>query len=329
MIISRTPVRITLFGGGTDYKSYFHKNGGITLGFAINKYSYLILNENKDSIYNHNFFLAYRKIEKVRKINQIKHLSIKSCLKFCKINKKAQIHYLSDIPSATGLGSSSSFTVGLLKVLYCLKKKEISNFSLAKKSIFIEQNLNKEVVGCQDQITCSVGGILKIEYKKNNQIKYKNIHLTKKRKKDLFNRLMLFYTGKTRISGLTLKNQETKTIKGNNSYALNKMKEICIKAIDILENPKIKIDKLGNLFHQNWELKKTLSNKVSNKKINYYYQLAINNGALGGKLVGAGNGGFLLFFVKSKSKKKLRKVLNNLQEVRFDIDYQGSKIIYK
>ena len=169
MIISKTPIRISLFGGGTDYPNYFKRCNGLTLSLAINKYSYIIINENKNK-FNKKFIFSYRKKEVVSKISNIKHKSIKSCLKFLSIKNFLEIHYVSDIPAMTGLGSSSSFTVGLLKALFKLKNIKKNNFDIAKDAIFVEQHVNKERVGCQDQISCAMGGVSVIKYnkKKNN-----------------------------------------------------------------------------------------------------------------------------------------------------------------
>jgi D-glycero-alpha-D-manno-heptose-7-phosphate kinase len=327
IIATKTPIRITFFGGSTDYPNYFLKNNGHTLGMSIDKYSYIFLKKNFGKI-NNKFLLSYRKIEKTDKISNIKHISIKSCLNFLKIKKSVEIHYASDLPAKTGLGSSSSFTVGLLKALYCMKNIRINNFNLAKKAIFVEQKLNKEKVGCQDQITCAVGGLCEIIYTSKG-IFFKKLKIKKKRLNQLISRLMLFYTGKKRESENVLLEQTKRTNKGLNHEYLKKIKSLVPKAISILKNDKSNINEFGRLMHVNWQEKKKLSSKISDSKIDKIYNTAIQSGALGGKIIGAGAGGFLLFFVPLSKQNTIKRKLRKFENVKFKADFDGSKIIFK
>ena len=325
MIITKTPVRVSLFGGGTDYPNYFKRNNGLTLSLAINKYSYIVINENKNKFVK-NFIFSYRKKEIVSKISNTKHKSIKSCLKFFKIKNFLEIHYVSDIPAMTGLGSSSSFTVGLVKGLSKLNKLKKNNFDIAKDAIYIEQHLNKERVGCQDQISCAMGGISVIYYTNKNII-HKNLSLNKSRLKRLTSNLLLFYTGKTRKANVVLKEQMRRNNLKKNDIHLKEIKKYTEKSINILKNNKKNLDKLGEYMDICWNLKKKLSNQVTNKTIDKYYKVAIKSGAIGGKIIGAGSGGFFLFYVPKNKQKKVIKSLSSLKLVKFDIDYKGSQII--
>ncbi len=325
MIITRTPIRLSLFGGGTDYPDYFMRKGGLTLSMAINKYSIIVINENKNN-FTKNFILSYRKKEKVKKISKIKHNSVKSCLKFLKIKNFLEIHYISDIPAMTGLGSSSSFTVGLLKGLYKLKNKKISNLSIGKNAIYVEQKLNKERVGCQDQISCAMGGLSIIKYKKK-KIFHKKFEIEKKRLNLLISNLLLFYTGKTRLADKVLIEQTKRTKNKKNDVYLNKIKKITSNTIKKLKNSNVNLDFIGKNMNECWNLKKKLSSKVTNMQIDFLYQKAINNGALGGKILGAGSGGFLLFYVPKNKQKQVINKLSNLKLVKFKIDNLGSSII--
>ena len=325
MIIIRTPVRVSLFGGGTDYPNYFKRSNGLTLSLAINKYSYIIINENKNKFVK-NFIFSYRKKEVVSKISNIKHKSIKSCLKFFKIKNFLEIHYVSDIPAMTGLGSSSSFTVGLVKGLSKLKKNKKNNFEIAKDAIYIEQHLNKERVGCQDQISCAMGGLSVIKYNRKN-ITHKNLLIKKNRIKRLTSNLLLFYTGKTRHANKILIEQMKRNKLKKNDIYLNKIKRYAKKSITLLKDDKKNLDILGRYFDICWDLKKKLSNQVTNKIIDRYYKLAIESGAVGGKIIGAGAGGFFLLYVPKQKQKKVIKSLSKLKLVDFEIDNSGAQLI--
>ena len=325
MKIVKTPVRISLFGGGTDYPEYFKKKEGITINMAIDKYSYLILHENENDI-NKSFLFSYKKLEKVKKINSIKHKSINSCLKYFKIKNFIELHYTSDLPAKTGLGSSSSFTVGLVNALSKMKNYKWSNFEIAKKAIYIEQKLNKERVGCQDQISCAMGGFNLTRYTKK-QIINKKIKINKNRFDKLISNLLLFYTGKTRFADKILMEQTKRNKIGKNDSTLDEIKKKTLEALDVLINQKINLTKFGELLNDTWILKKKLSSKISNKFIDKYYDLALNSGATGGKILGAGSGGFMLFYVPKKNQKRVIKSLSDLKLIKFKLDNFGTKII--
>jgi D-glycero-alpha-D-manno-heptose-7-phosphate kinase len=324
MILSKTPVRITFFGGGSDYPCYFSKAKGKTLSLAINKYSYIAINRNLE-VLNSKFILNYRQIEKVKKISLIKHPSIKACLNYKNIKDPIQINYFGDLPAKTGLGSSSSFTVGLLNCLKAIKKEKKSSFQIAKEAIYVEQKIIKERVGCQDQLTCGMGGLLHITYVKNKDFYIKKNFLEKEKIKKLCSYLMLFYTGIDRYSDNVLKEQIKRTKLGHNSEIIKDMVDMVDPAVDSLI--KENYYDFGIMLDQSWNLKKKLSNSITNKKIDNYYSIGKKSGAIGGKLLGAGGGGFLMFFVPHKSQKLLLKNLRNLRNIRFSPDFLGTRII--
>ena len=326
MIVSKTPIRLTLFGGGTDYPIFFKKYGGETLGFAINRYSYLTIKEN--NLQNkYKYFLSYKNIEKKNEIKKISHPSIRETLKFMNIKEGIEIHYTGDIPAKTGLGSSSSFTVGLLKCLYAHKKKKISNLDIAKKAIFIEQKMIKENVGCQDQLTTSIGGILNVKYFKSHFVVNK-LNLDKTNLLEFENSIILFFTGIERYASRSLNEQLSNIAKGYNIPQLLKMKEQAKLATKMFKK-KINIRLLGEMLNENWNLKKELSNNVTNKIINQIYDDAIACGAYGGKLVGAGAGGFLMFVCKNNIKSILKKKFYKLKNLEIKVDHLGSNLILK
>lgn len=324
MILSKTPIRLTLFGGGTDYPIFFNKYGGETLSFAINKYSYILVKENSNYT-KYKFFLSYKNTQKINKISEINHPSIRETLQFLNINSGLEIHYTGDIPAKTGLGSSSSFTVGLLKSLYKFREKKINNLEIAKKAIFIEQNLIKENVGCQDQFTVALGGILNIKYKKNKFL----IQRPKLNKNDIFRlekSIILFFTGIERNSSKFLKQQITNTSLGKNTKYLIEIKQQVNDAKKLISN-NIDIKLLGELLNDNWQIKKKLSKNITNNSINEIYKEAIDYGVYGGKLVGAGAGGFLMFLCSESVKKKLKKKFYKLNCIEIKVDHVGSSII--
>jgi len=326
MIISKTPIRLTLFGGGTDYPIFFEKYGGETLGFAINKYSYVIIKEN--SIQNqYKYFLSYKNTEMINKISKIEHPSIRETLKFMKIDQRLEIHYTGDIPAKTGLGSSSSFTVGLLKSLYAFKKKIKSNTSIAKEAIYIEQKMIKENVGCQDQLSTAIGGILNIKYSKNNFL-IRKVRMDKSNTSIFEKSIILFYTGIDRFASKSIEKQLKDTAKNKNIDYLFEMKNHVTEAKKILGN-KINIKALGELMNNHWQIKKELSNNVSNNKIDEIYHEAIKHGAYGGKLVGAGAGGFLMFICNQAVKDKLKSKFYKLQNLEIKVDNIGSSLVLK
>ena len=327
MIIIRTPYRISLFGGGTDYPKWYNKHKGSVISTSINKYSYIVLRE-LPNLFKYNYRLRYFKREQVNLINDIKHPVVREAIKLLNIKGNLDITHHGDLPARSGMGSSSSFSVGLLHAFIKFNDKNISKKKLAELAINLEQNILKEPVGSQDQVIASYGGFNRIDFGRNNKNFICNkINLSTKKLKTLEGNMQLFFTNKTRDSS-SVSSNKIKNISSNKKI-LFKMIDIVNEAEFILRGKdKNYIYKIGNLMNQQWNLKKELASNVSNKHIDKIYNKAISNGAYGGKILGAGGGGFLMFITPLKFQKKVKESLN-LTEVRFNFDYKGSELIYK
>ena len=324
MVISRTPFRISFFGGGTDYPVWYRKNGGAVLVTAIDKYCYISA-RYLPPFFEHKHRIVYSKIENVKRISEIQHPSVRAILEFIKIKKGMEIHHDGDLPARTGLGSSSSFTVGLLNALYALKGEMISKYELAKEAIHTEQDILKENVGSQDQISVSYGGFNKINFYKDGDFKVEPVILKKGRILELQSHLMLIFTGLSRfaseIAAQQIKNTPHRTAE------LRAMHQMVGYSIDLL-NSNNSIIGFGKLMHEGWRLKKSISSKISTVEVDDIYSHALKAGAVGGKLLGAGGGGFMLFFVPPQRRAKVREALKKLLEVKFSFEREGSQIIY-
>lgn len=328
MIISRTPIRVSFFGGGTDYRDYYNKYDGQILGTAINKYVYVSVAKNS-RFFDYTTRVAYSKIELVKNFEDIQHPSVKACLKFLDISEGLDIVIFSDVPARTGLGSSSSFTVGLLNALYAIKGKRVSSQQLAEDACYVEQEIIKEKVGSQDQFHAAFGNLNTIFFTKN-KILVEPVITSKSKKELLENSWLMFFTGITRYADPLLEEQIKKTKKSKNDQSLEAMFNIVEEAKYIFSNSKDTkfVEDFGLLMDKSWQMKKKLSSKISTDIINEYYSQAINAGAYGGKLSGAGSGGFLSFIVPENKKEAVRKALSDLEELDFSIESRGSSIIH-
>ena len=324
MIISKTPFRISFFGGGTDYPVWYRENQGQVLSTTIDKYCYITI-RYLPPFFPHKHRIVYSKIEMVNDINEILHPAVRATLQFVNIDKGIEIHHDGDLPAKTGLGSSSSFTVGLLNSLYALKGVIPSKLQLAKEAIHIERDILKENVGAQDQVAAAFGGFNKINFNGKDEIKIEPITIGKERIKQLENHLMLFFTGFSRTASDIAKSQIENT--PNKKRELSLMYQMVDEAIKIL-NEKGDIKDFGKLLHEAWLLKKSLTDKISTPEIDNIYEKALQAGALGGKLLGAGGGGFMVLFVPPENQPGVREKLKNLLEVKFHFENEGSKIIY-
>lgn len=329
LIISQTPVRISFFGGGTDYPAYFLKHAGKVLGTTIDQYTRISIKTFKSRFFDHSIRVAYSKTELVKAVDEIEHPSVRASLKHQGISGNLDIHIFSDLPARTGLGSSSSFTVGFLHALYAMQGKFVSRQKLAEEACFVEQNLIGENVGSQDQFHASFGGFNVIEFDSRGT-KVRPVVMTKEKRDLLQEHLVVFYTGLTRHASEIVRVQIEKTAKGFNDIFLQKMLNMVDQAEGILTSSSLgeMVPSFGSLLHESWMLKKQLSDHVSNPFIDECYAAAIEEGAYGGKLCGAGSGGFLAFFVPPEKKEKMRKRLSKLPEVDFRFENQGSSIIY-
>ncbi|MBL7087119.1 MAG: kinase [Candidatus Cloacimonetes bacterium] len=325
MIISKTPFRISFFGGGTDYPVWYRENGGAVLSTTIDKYCYITC-RYLPPFFNHKHHIVYSRDEKVNNVDEIKHPAVREILKFMNLKDGLEIHYDADLPARSGLGSSSSFTVGLLHSLYALKKKDVSKNQLASEAIHIEQNLIKENVGSQDQIAAAFGGLNKIKFNKDNTFEITPVIITKERLRELEEHIMFYFTGLSRTASDIAEDQIKKT--PQKKIELAQMYEMVDEAISILTNNNSAIDEFGKLLHESWRLKRSLTDKISTKVIDDIYDSAYNAGALGGKLTGAGGGGFMLIFAKPEVHPRIKDTLKNLLYVPVQIDKSGSEIIF-
>lgn len=328
MIISRTPLRLSFFGGGTDYREYYHRSDGAVLGTTINKYVYVSINRLSD-FFEYKIRVSYSKAELVNKVEEIIHPSVRECLKFNKINGNLDIHIFADLPARTGLGSSSAFTVGFLNALQALQGKIIPNDQLAQNACIVEQEMIKENVGSQDQYHSAYGGMNILEFNKNG-IRIRPLIISQEKRKLWEESILLFFTKQTRYASQILSEQVANTKNGNKDLYLQKMKEMVHKAENIFSNdpPQTMVKNLGVLLNEGWELKKNLSTQITNPVIDELYKRALNAGAYGGKLAGAGGGGFLTIVASPQYQASVRESLKDLLEVKFKFEDEGSKIIY-
>jgi len=324
MIISKTPFRISFFGGGTDYPVWYKKHKGAVLSTTIDKYCY-ITSRYLPPFFPYSHRIVYSKVETVKDVNEIMHPAVRAGLNFLKIDKGMEIHHDGDLPARTGLGSSSAFTVGLLNSLYALRGTIPSKSQLAKEAIHIEREILGESVGAQDQTAVAFGGFNKISFNGEDDIKVEPITIEAERIKLLENHLMLFFTGFSRIASEVAKHQIENT--SQKREELNTMYQLVDKAVAVL-NEKKDILEFGRLLNETWQIKKTLSDKISNPIIDNIYERAMRAGALGGKLLGAGGGGFILLFVAPEDQSRVREELKDLLEVKFSFEKEGSQIIY-
>jgi D-glycero-alpha-D-manno-heptose-7-phosphate kinase len=324
MIISRTPFRISLFGGGTDYPAWYRTHGGAVLATTINKYCYITC-RYLPPFFEHRFRVVYSKIESCQTIDEITHPAVREILRYLNMDRSIEIHHDGDLPARSGMGSSSSFTVGLLHALYALKGHMPSRQQLAMEGIYLEQEILKETVGSQDQVLAAYGGFNHITFLQNGEISVRPITLTPGRIQELNSHLMLFYTGIKRTAS-DIAQSYVQNI-GNKEQQLRILSNMVNEGISILNSGK-DIISFGDLLHEAWQAKRSLSSKVSNSYVEELYDQAISAGAIGGKLTGAGGGGFLLLFVPTSKQRQVREKLNKLIYVPFKFEFSGSQIIF-
>ena len=324
MIISRTPFRISFFGGGTDYPDYFQANGGEVLSTSINKYCY-ISTRRLPPFFEHKFRVAYSRIEMTSSIEEIEHPSVRNALKWLNVNTGIEIQHIGDLPARSGIGSSSSFTVGLLNALYAKQGRHIGKEQLATQAIHVEQNLNREPVGSQDQIAAAYGGLNHIEFFTDGSFKVSPIIIQPDTRRRLENNLMMYFTGVTRMSS-DYSSAKINSI-SQRETELAQMRSLVLDALDILRKEDGDLHDFGRLLHENWQLKKTLSDKVTSPHLEEVYETAMGAGALGGKLMGAGGGGFFVFFVPPEKQASVKQALSKLVHVPFQFEKNGSSIV--
>lgn len=324
MIISRTPFRISFFGGGTDYPDWYRRHGGAVLATTINKYCYLTC-RRLPPFFEHKFRVVYSKMENCQSIDEIAHPAVREVLRHLNIACGLEIHHDADLPARSGLGSSSAFTVGLLNALYGLKGQMPSKQQLALESIYIEQERIRDTVGSQDQVLAAYGGFNHVSFLPSGQIIVTPMTLSKERIRELESHLMLFYTGIKRTAS-TVAQTYTQDIDGKEAQ-LRALSDLVKDGLAILGGGQ-DMAQFGKMLHQAWRTKRSLSAKVSNPYIEAIYDGAMAAGALGGKLIGAGGGGFILFFVQPGDQDRVRQRLHQLIHVPFSFETHGSQIIF-
>ncbi len=324
MIITRSPLRISLGGGGTDLPSYYRKYEGFLISAAINKYVYINLHDT----FVDNLIIKYSKMEEVNHIDDIKHPIIRESLKLLGFEARyLEIASLADIPAGTGLGSSGSFTCSLLKALHAHKNNIITPADLAEQACHIEIDILREPVGKQDQYTSAFGGINCFTFSRDDRVKAEKLNISQETLYNLEDHLLLFFSGYSRSASKVLKEQDDKSKNNDTSMIdnLHFVKELGYKSKIAFEQGDL--EEFANLMNVHWEHKKQRSEAMSNNRINSWYDVAMKSGALGGKLIGAGGGGFLMFYTEDTKKLRHSMAHEGLQEVRFRFDFEGSKVV--
>lgn len=326
MIISKTPVRVSFFGGGTDYPDYFKEFGGGVLSTTIDKYIYVTVNKIA-GLLDHKYRISYSKLELCHDVNEIQHPVVREVIKYLGIEEGLEVNIISDLPARTGIGSSSSFTVGLLHSLYALQGIMKSKSELAREAIHIEYDVLGERVGVQDQLAAAYGGFNFMRFTEDN-LEVNPLIISRERKEELQNSLMMFYTGINRFASEILKEQIQKTQEKKISTELKGIYEMVEKGISILTDAHRSLDEFGDLMHQAWMSKRSLSSAISNDFLDDIYTKARDAGALGGKLLGAGGGGFFVFYVRPERQAAVREALSHLHAIDFTFEQGGSRIIH-
>ncbi|MBD8922496.1 kinase [bacterium] len=326
MIITRTPFRMSFFGGGTDMEEYFKKNNGAVLSTTIDKYCYVNV-RHLPPFFDYKTEIAYSKTERVQDINEIEHPAVRNAMKELDMHQ-IRLTYEADLPARSGLGTSSSFAVGMLNAFYALKGKYVSKKRLADEAINLERELCNESGGWQDQIAASFGGFNRINFS-NNGYEVLPIIISPERKEKLNKNLFMFFTGFTRFSSDIQKiNNENKNGKEKKEETLKKMYELVDEAEKILTDKNRDLDDFGRLLDYSWKLKKQTGKAVSTSNIDALYERGIKAGALGGKLLGAGGGGFLVFYAQPENHERLKQELKDLLYIPFEFENEGTKVLY-
>ena len=324
MIISRTPFRISFFGGGTDYPVWYRQHGGAVLAATIDKYCYISV-RYLPPFFEHRFRVVYSKIESCQRVDEITHPAVREILRYLNIDRGIEIHHDGDLPARSGMGSSSAFTVGLLNAMYALKGFMPSKRQLAMESIRIEQDLLKETVGSQDQVQAAYGGLNHITFHADDEFAVRPVTISRERIHELNSHLMLFYTGIKRTAADVAQTYVNDI--ANKKRHLRITKDLVKEGLAVLNSGQ-DLTAFGELMHEAWQVKRSLSDKVSNSQVDHIYQRAIDAGAIGGKLTGAGGGGFMLLFMPPDRHSAVREALSHLINVPFKFDFSGSQIIF-
>jgi D-glycero-alpha-D-manno-heptose-7-phosphate kinase len=325
MIISRAPLRISFFGGGTDYPEHFLKEGGAVLASAIDKYSYVTASPFMSHLFDYSIRVSYRNVELARSVEEIQHAVYRECLKICELAKDIEVHNVADLPAFTGLGSSSSFTVSLLHALHSFKGEFVTPHELACEAIHVERNILKDNVGCQDQVMAAFGGFNLIEFRTERDFCVTRVPISPTRLSTLQNHLFIVFTGLKRKASEVVAKQLRKV--QDNAPILCSMRKMVDEGCSILTSGR-PLTEFGELLHAAWVAKRSLDDCISNPEIDAIYERGIKAGALGGKLLGAGGGGFMLFFAPPAAHPKLASIFGDMQTLSIQLNAPGSQIIF-
>jgi len=324
MVITRTPFRVSFFGGGTDYPGWFHKHGGAVLACGIDKYCYITL-RYLPPFFPHRYRIVYSKTESCASVSEIQHPAVRAVCQQFFPDRGVEIHHDGDLPARSGMGSSSSFAVGLINAAHALTGNMVSRMQLAREAIHLEQEVLGETVGCQDQVLASYGGLNFVRFEPSGEILVRPITISRERLRDFSSHLMLFFTGVIRTSSDVAKSYVPDIAKKEDQLA--SYVPMVEEASRILSSTG-SLRPFGELLHRGWMAKRSLSPEVSSPEIDAWYETARKNGAVGGKLLGAGGGGFLLLFAEPSAQAAVRQSLGNLLEIPFELDPLGSQIIF-
>ncbi|MGA8432448.1 MAG: galactokinase [Candidatus Sulfotelmatobacter sp.] len=325
MITTRTPLRISFFGGGTDYPVWYREHGGAVLATTIDKSCYITC-RYLPPFFEYHSRISYSKVENVNGNREIQHPSVRACLDYMgMIEEGMEVHHIADLPARTGLGTSSAFTVGMLLGLYALKNKMRDKHALAREAIHVEQDLLKEAVGAQDQVSAAYGGFNRINFRTDGSIEVNRIVTSQPRLAELEQHLALYFTGFTRFASEIAQEQVRLTPQRKNELAA--MQQMVDEGEAIVTNPARPIAEFGKLLDQSWQIKRGLTKNITSSSIDEIYEAGRSAGALGGKLLGAGGGGFMLFFVPPERKQELRNRLRKLLCVPFSFSSRGSELV--
>lgn len=324
MIVARAPFRISFFGGGTDFPPWYRKYGGSVLATTIDKYCYINI-RRLPPFFDHKHRIVYSKIESVKSNSEIQHPSVRAVFDWAEVKEGLELHHDGDLPARSGLGSSSAFTVALVHALAALNGRMKTKEQLAKDAIHIEQDIIEEHVGSQDQISAAFGGFNRIDFNLDGSFSVDPVAVPLSRINELQSHLMLFFTGLTRLASDIEKTKIANL--ENRMVELKEMHKMVGDAVDVLQDTSTSIEEFGRMLHQGWLYKKSLSDKVSNSEIDQIYDTALKAGAVGGKILGAGGGGFLLVLAKPEVHERIRHKLDSLVHVPFNFESSGSRVI--
>ncbi len=325
MIITQTPLRISFLGGGTDYPEYFLKHGGAVLGTAVDKSAYFGISHFYSGLFDYSIRIAYRQVECVRSLDEIEHAPFRECLRWAGVTQDIEITHAAALPSFTGLGSSSSFVVGLLNTAYAFQRRLKPNLELAYEAIDVERQILKESVGCQDQTFAAVGGFNLIEFRGMHDFAVHRLPFSTSRLAEFEEHLLVFFTGiKRRAEAMAARQVKRVDV---NRDRLRSLRGLVDEGYSILVGGS-PMTAFGELLHRGWVLKRELDDGVSNETVDQIYRAGLEAGALGGKLLGAGGGGFLLFFVPPERRPAVRQRLAHLQEVEFRVNAPGTHVVH-